>query len=548
MCGIVAVIHADTSSDSAGADLHDALYLLQHRGQDACGIATCGSGGRIYQCKGNGLASKVFNDGERITDLPGFMGVGHLRYPTAGTASQSEAQPLFVNSPYGICISHNGNLLNSLPLKKFLDQEAHRHINTDSDSEILLNIFANELNESGKARVNAEDCFNSLERTYKKCEGSWACTTMIAGLGLIGFRDPYGIRPIVIGSRTVGGGKDYMIASESVALSFFGCHPEDIRDLLPGEAVIIVKGSEPVFRQVQPAAAYTPDIFEYLYFARPDSILDGISVENARFKMGEKLAATVKNELGPERLAQVDVVIPIPETSNPSARAVAKYLKKELASGFVKNRYIFRTFLMSSQRLRRSGVRRKLNAMSAEFKDKTVLLVDDSIVRGNTSREICLMAREAGAKSIIFASASPPVRHSHIYGIDLASPDELIAYSKTPAEIATAIGADTVIYQSLSDLEAACAELSPRGIDCCFESGVFSGRYVTHVPDGYFEHLERIRDRVKKPKVLEAAKRTNCLTSRGDDLSQAVAGVELESADSSATSCSQDINLHNFND
>jgi len=399
MCGIVAVIHADTSSDSAAADLHDALYLLQHRGQDACGIATCGSGGRIYQCKGNGLATKVFNDGERIAELPGFMGVGHLRYPTMGSASGSEAQPLFVNSPYGICISRssfpsetdsyvflrhwspiwldmtdskaqadNGNLLNSIPLKSFLDQEAHRHLNTDSDSEILLNIFANELNESGKARVNAEDCFKSLEKTYKKCEGSWACTAMIAGLGLMGFRDPYGIRPIVIGSRKVEGGTDYMIASESVALEFFGCRPEDIRDVLPGEAVIIVKGSEPQFRQVQPAASYTPDIFEvsrllanplpsltlasvfvlcttwlnhwYVYAAQPQtgiySLADGISVENARFKMGEKLAATIKIELGPERLAQVDVVIPIPETSNTSARAVAKHLEKELASGFVK--------------------------------------------------------------------------------------------------------------------------------------------------------------------------------------------------------------------
>ncbi|CAD6576659.1 MAG: amidophosphoribosyltransferase [Alectoria sarmentosa] len=537
MCGIVAVIHADTSSDSAVADLHDALYLLQHRGQDACGIATCGSGGRIYQCKGNGLVSKVFNDEERITDLPGFMGVGHLRYPTMGTASRSEAQPLFVNSPYGIystdskARADNGNLLNSLSLKKFLDQEAHRHINTDSDSEILLNVMANELNESGKARVNAEDCFKSLERTYKKCEGSWACTAMIAGLGLIGFRDPYGIRPIVIGSRTVEGGTDYMIASESVALQFFGCHPEDVRDLLPGEAVIIVKGSGPEFRQVQPAANYTPDIFEYLYFARPDSIIDGINVENARFKMGEKLAATIKKELGPERLAQVDVVIPIPETSNTSARAVAKHLDKELASGFVK-----------------ASVRRKLNAMSAVFNDKTVLLVDDSIVRGNTSLEICLMAREAGAKSIIFASASPPVRHSHIYGVDLASPDELIAYSKTPAEIAIAIGADMVTYQTLSDLEAACAELSPRGTDCNFESGVFSGCYVTRIPDGYFEHLERVRGRTKKPKVPEAARRTISDTIRDEDLSQAVAGLELGAAQSLITSCSQDISLHNFND
>lgn len=424
MCGIVAVIHGDNRSTSAAADIHDALYLLQHRGQDACGITTCASAGRIYQCKGNGMASKVFNDGDRIADLPGFMGVGHLRYPTAGTSSASEAQPFFVNSPYGIAFSHNGNLVNAPELREYLDQEAHRHINTDSDSEVMLNIFAAELNETGKARVNDNDCFAALARTYERCRGAWAATALIAGLGILAFRDKYGIRPLLLGSRTIEVERidaqgnqitetttDYMIASESVALSYFGCKTEDIQDIKAGQAVLIEKGQKPKFRQIIPEkdCQSSADIFEHVYLSRPDSRIDGISVYAARRNMGKKLAARISSELGPEGLADIDVVIPIPETAIVSARTCALHLNKEFVDGFVKNRYIFRTFIMPNQRLRRTGVRKKLNAIESEFRGRNVLLVDDSIVRGTTSKEIVQMAREAGAKKVIFASCAPPI-------------------------------------------------------------------------------------------------------------------------------------------
>ncbi|KAJ0378195.1 hypothetical protein COL26b_003622 [Colletotrichum chrysophilum] len=485
MCGISGICmgHYDRDDEDgscdAAQDLHESLYYLQHRGQDAAGIAVCSEGGRIYSCKDNGMASKVFNDGKRVVDLHGWMGISHLRYPTAGSSSKAEAQPF-----------------------EYLDKTAHRHVNTSSDSELMLSIFANELNETGKARINEIDLFSALERTYKRCRGAWAAVVMIAGYGICGFRDPDGIRPLVWGRRpsaTLEGAYDYMLASESVALRQLGFR--DITNVLPGQAVLFKKGSAPVLTQIQEPAGYTPDVFEYVYFARPDSEIDGISVHKSRENQGIKLADKIKRTLGEEALKEIDVVIPIPETSNTAAAALATRLNKPFSSGFVKNRYVFRTFIMPGQSVRQKSVRRKLSTIESEFKDKCVLLVDDSIVRGTTSQEIVLMAREAGAKKVIFSSSSPEILHEHLYGIDLASKKDLIAHGKTTDEIAAHIGADKVIYQDLKDLIAACAELSPRDPTTQnFEVGVFNGCYVTPIPEGYLEHLSELRSGNKKRK------------------------------------------------
>lgn len=453
----------------------------------------------------------------------------------------------------------------------------------------MLNVFANELYRTGKARISADDCFAALKGTYERCKGSWACTALLAGFGIIAFRDSYGIRPLCMGSRKSEAheGKDYMLASESVALNFFGSRSADIVDILPGQAVIvstlifllarsyaicivyildfifsfdlklsltsskIEKGKEPVFHQIQPPRAYAPDIFEYVYFARPDSVIDGISVYASRRNMGFNLAKTIRAQLTAAELSEIDAVIPIPETANVSARCVAQDLQKELVDGFVKNRYVFRTFIMPTQKVRRTGIRRKLNAIASEFDGRNVLLVDDSVVRGNTSKEIISMAREAGAKKVIFATCAPPITHVHIYGIDLASSREMVAFRKSNTEIAAAIGADRIIYQSLPDLQDACAKASPRK-DQQFEVGVFCGKYVTPVEDGYLEHLESVRNGVEKIENQQQSCQT--ASENLQDLSRSIkpvanqeTGVSTERIREETVNNLQDLGLYNLN-
>ncbi|MGH8581495.1 MAG: amidophosphoribosyltransferase [Gammaproteobacteria bacterium] len=486
MCGLIGIV----AKSRVNQALYDGLTVLQHRGQDAAGIVTC-EDGRLYLRKSRGLVRDVFQM-HHMLELIGTMGIGHVRYPTAGCSSSAEAQPFYVNSPYGITLAHNGNLTNAEQLKSELFRDDLRHVNTDSDSEVLLNVFAHELQRLGKLRVGAEEVFHAVRRVHERCRGAYAAVAMITGVGIVGFRDPHGIRPIVFGARDTPQGKDYVIASESVAIDVLGY--KLTRDVAPGEAVFI--GSDGVLETRQCAAhpQPAPCIFEYVYLARPDSIIDGISVHKARMRLGEALAQKIRREW-PDH--DIDVVIPVPDTSRSAAQQLAHALGLKLREGLIKNRYIPRTFLMPGQALRKQSVRQKLNAIDLEFRDRNVLLVDDSIVRGTTCKQIIQMAREAGARKVYFASAAPPVRYPNVYGIDMPSAEELIAHGRSETEVAALIGADRLIYQDVADLIRA-AQRGNQDIDR-FDASCFTGEYVTgDVNELYLERLAAQRCDVAK--------------------------------------------------
>ena len=482
MCGIVAIV----SHQAVNQALYDALTVLQHRGQDAAGIVTC-EAGRLHLRKENGLTRDVFTNTQMLK-LKGNMGIAHVRYPTAGCTSSAEAQPFYVNSPFGLTLGHNGNLTNTEELKKALFVEDQRHINTDSDSEVLLNVFAHELQSLGKLHLSVADVFQAVSGVHRRCRGAYAVVVMIAGFGILGFRDPHGIRPIVFGTRKTAEGAEFMIASESVALDVLGF--ELIRDIAPGEAVFIEESGVLHNQQCADQTDHCPCIFEYVYFARPDSIIDRISVYKARLRMGEKLAQKVLREW-PDH--DIDVVIPIPDTSRTAALQMANLLGVKYREGFIKNRYIGRTFIMPGQKMREKSVKQKLNAISLEFEGKNVLLVDDSIVRGTTSEQIIQMARDAGAKKVYFASAAPPVRYPNVYGIDMPAAHELIAHNRSEDEVCAAIGADRVIYQELNDLIDAVRK---GNLDIKhFDTSCFSKEYITgDIDDAYLLRTETLRN------------------------------------------------------
>lgn len=483
MCGIVGIAGFTPVNQS----IYDALTVLQHRGQDAAGIVTIDDNHTFRLRKANGLVSDVF-EARHMQRLQGNMGIGHVRYPTAGSSSASEAQPFYVNSPFGITLAHNGNLTNAHQLKQQLFEHARRHVNTSSDSEILLNVFAYELDRYDSYPLSEENIFAAVAAMHRQIRGAYACVAMIIGHGMVAFRDPNGIRPLVIGKRDLADGRtEYMVASESVALDTLGF--DFIRDVAPGEAIYINTLGQLFTRQCAQEPKNHPCLFEYVYFARPDSFIDKISVYSARVRMGQKLGEKIAREW--EDL-DIDVVIPIPETSCDIALQIARILDKPYRQGFVKNRYVGRTFIMPGQQLRRKSVRRKLNANRAEFRDKNVLLVDDSIVRGTTSEQIIEMAREAGARRVYLASAAPEIRFPNVYGIDMPSVSELIAHGREVDEIRQLIGADGLIFQDLDDLVDAVREDNPDIEQ--FECSVFNGVYITRdVDQSYLDYLQSLR-------------------------------------------------------
>jgi amidophosphoribosyltransferase len=482
MCGIAGIV----SHQNVNQELYDALTVLQHRGQDAAGIVTYESG-RMHSRKGNGLVKDVFRT-SHMMKLTGKMGIAHVRYPTAGCTSSAEAQPFYVNSPFGITLAHNGNLTNAEELKQELFAQDQRHINTDSDSEVLLNIFANELQGVGKLRLSVDDVFKAVSAVHRRCRGAYAVVVMITGFGILGFRDPHGIRPVVFGKRVTEQGDEYMIASESVALDVLGF--DMIRDIGPGEAVFIESDGSLHTHQCSNQSECTPCIFEYVYLARPDSIIDDISVYKARLRMGDKLAEKIQKTWSDH---DIDVVIPIPDTSRTAALQLANELDVVYREGFIKNRYIGRTFIMPGQEMREKSVRQKLNAIGLEFEGKNVLLVDDSIVRGTTSEQIIQMARDAGAKKVYFASAAPPVRYPNVYGIDMPSVEELIAHNRTEEEVGIAIGADKMIYQNLEDLIDAVQKGNSNIKH--FDTSCFNKEYITDdIDDAYLDRINMLRN------------------------------------------------------
>lgn len=488
MCGIIGIV----GTTEVAPALYDGLTVLQHRGQDAAGIATA-SGTTLRVHKANGLVRDVFDE-RSMRLLQGRVGIGHCRYPTAGSEGSDEAQPFYVNSPFGIALAHNGNLINTDALRREVFEQDRRNINTRSDSEVLLNVFAHELDR--ERELGPEAAFRAIEGVNRRARGGYAGVAVVLGLGLVAFRDPHGIRPLVLGRKTTEAGTEYAVASESVALDILGF--ERLRDVAPGEGVVITARGELHHRLCAEPGTLTPCIFEFVYFARPDSMIENISVHKARMRMGVTLGEKILRER-PDH--DIDVVIPIPDTSRDSALELAQVLGVKYREGFIKNRYVGRTFIMPGQGERKKSVRRKLNAIPLEFRNRVVLLVDDSIVRGTTSHQIVQMARDAGARKVYLASAAPPVRYANIYGIDMPSPDELIANERSEAEIERMIGCDWLVYQDLPDLEAAVAGPKFHGMQ--FDSSCFSGEYVTGVEPAYLDELKRQRsDEAKRQRRL----------------------------------------------
>jgi amidophosphoribosyltransferase len=486
MCGVVGIV----SHSPVNQAIYDALTVLQHRGQDAAGIVTWGEDG-LRQRKSNGLVRDVFHQ-RHMMRLTGNVGIGHVRYPTAGGAQAAEAQPFYVNSPYGICLAHNGNLTNHDELADLLSREDLRHLSTGSDSEVLLNVFAHELQIRANGRPTKEQIFGAVDAVHRRCKGGYAVVALLVGVGIVAFRDPNGIRPLVLGKRKVERGKEYMVASESVALD--ALQFKRVRDVSPGEAVFIENDGTLHSHRPSLPVRHTPCIFEFVYFARPDSILDDLSVYKARLRMGEQLAGKIIREF-PDH--DIDVVIPVPSTSRTSAVQVANHLGVKYREGFIKNRYIGRTFIMPGQAERTRSVRHKLNAISLEFRKKNVLLVDDSIVRGTTSRQIIKLAREAGARKVYFASAAPPVQFPNVYGIDMPAARELIANGRSIEEVQELIGADRLIYQDLHGLIRSVKHDNSAISE--FDTSCFSGEYVTgDVTDEYLHEIEARRNDAAK--------------------------------------------------